>query len=104
MSFMNKVKNFFYEDVEEDVSATLKISIGGKSVSYWESGYVFIDNFTVEELDKDDEEEGENDKDKIIEDKIDEDNDDEGKEKDKDKEKQKINNESENQKETKDLF
>ena len=41
------------EDVEEDVSATLKISIGGKSVSYWESGYVFIDNFTVEELDKD---------------------------------------------------
>ena len=57
-----------------------------------------------EELDKDDEEEGENDKDKIIEDKIDEDNDDEGKEKDKDKEKQKINNESENQKETKDLL
>ena len=52
-----------------------------------------------EELDKDDEEEGENDKDKIIED-----NDDEEKEKDKDKEKQKINNESENQKETKDLL
>ncbi len=41
------------EDVEEDVSATLKISIGGKSVSYWESGYVFIDNFTVEEMNKD---------------------------------------------------
>ena len=41
------------DDIEDTVSATLKISIGGKSVSYWASGYVFADNFTVEELSKD---------------------------------------------------
>ncbi len=40
------------DDIEETVSATLKISIGGKSVSYWAKGYVFADNFVVEELTK----------------------------------------------------
>ena len=38
------------KDIDETVSATLKISLGGKSVSYWAKGYVFADNFTVEEL------------------------------------------------------
>ena len=41
------------EDVSETVSATLKLSLGGKNVSYWETGYLFADNFTVEEIDKD---------------------------------------------------
>ena len=40
------------EDIEEDVSATVKISVGGKSVSYWEKGYLFADNFTVEEIEQ----------------------------------------------------
>ena len=38
-------------DIEDSVSGTVKINLGGKSVSYWESGYVFADNFTVEKID-----------------------------------------------------
>lgn len=37
-------------DISETVTATLKLSLGGKNISYWESGYLFIDNFSVEEL------------------------------------------------------
>ncbi len=38
------------KDIEEDVSTTISFSLGGKNVSYWMSGYMFIDNFEVEEL------------------------------------------------------
>ena len=38
------------KDVTESMSATLKISLGGKNVSYWQSGYVFMDNFSVEDI------------------------------------------------------
>ena len=38
------------DEITETMTATLKISLGGKNVSYWQSGYVFIDNFTVEDI------------------------------------------------------
>lgn len=38
------------DDISDSVSATLKLSLGGKNVSYWEYGYLFVDNFTVEEI------------------------------------------------------
>lgn len=39
------------KEIEETVSASLKLSIGGKNVSYWQSGYLFLDNFEFEEMD-----------------------------------------------------
>lgn len=37
-------------EIEGTVSTSLKVSLGGKNVSLWETGYVFMDNFALEEM------------------------------------------------------
>ena len=42
----------FAEDDIEDTTATLTVSLGFKSKNYYLTGYVFVDNFSVEEIDE----------------------------------------------------
>ncbi|MDE6275216.1 MAG: hypothetical protein K2M75_01615 [Clostridia bacterium] len=42
----------FAEDDIDDTSATLTVSLGFKGKNYYLTGYVFVDNFSVEEIDE----------------------------------------------------
>ncbi|MDE5755527.1 MAG: hypothetical protein K2I23_00320 [Clostridia bacterium] len=42
----------FAEDDIEDTTATLTVSLGFKGKNYYLTGYVFVDNFSVEEIDE----------------------------------------------------
>ncbi len=38
------------DEITDSVSATLTMSVGGKNVSYWATGYLFMDNFLAQEM------------------------------------------------------